>query len=250
MKKLVIFLVVVLLSLVASCDINIDPEQRKNNDKPTEELSNEPTKDELMMAEIDEITLPSETKVNLQLDSYVIIQNTFLNIDWVSSNPDVINIRGGITRGNEDVSVHLTAHFYSNKGFSYDKEFTVIVLAYTTMDRLEKALSEIRVDEYLTTDSTLPTQVSDHEISVSWVSNHPEIIDETGVIELPTTQTSVHLTLTLRVAGAELVQEYDVIAFKQGEYQSMNTFNVLNKKINNGLVKVRVLEIMRYSTLK
>ena len=232
MKKITFLLVILMLFFICACDLNIDHEKRKENATPTEEVTTEPSKDELIIEEIDEMRLPSETKVNLQLDSYVIIQNTFLNIDWESSNPDAINIRGGITRGVEDVTVKLTAHFYSNKGFTYNKEYTVVVLAYTTQDRLEKALSEIRVDEYLTAESTLPFQVSDHDVCVSWVSSHPEIIDETGVINLPTTKTTVHLTLTLRVAGAELVQEYDVIAYLQGEYQYMDTFNVLNKYLD------------------
>ena len=224
MKKFLIVILLVLGIFLASCDMNLNADQKQepqNND--------EPTKEELIIEQIDKLSIPKETKTNLELKDYYIFENTFINVKWESSNPDVINVRGGITRGTEDVSVTLTANFSSTKGFSYQKTYKVIVLGLSDYDRLTEALDEIEIDGYLFSDYKLPTSVSDSEISLSWTSNHPEIIDETGVKELPVEATVVTLTVVVRLYEMSIEKEFIVIAYKQKEVTAMNTFNVLNK---------------------
>ena len=236
-KRFGFWLLCLLFLFVVGCDLNInyDPSKRTDSGGEHQEVvDDEPKEDETtlaLIAAIDAMEIPSETKTNLSLTEYYIIEGTFVSCNWTSSNLDVMAKNGTIYRrlDGTNVTVTLNASFSTTKGFSYTKTYEVTVLGYTKQERLEKAMSEISVDPILTLDTVLPTTTSDREISVTWQSSDPSIIDASGVYYLPNVQTEVTLTVTLSLGGESLSETFTTLAYESGEIQAMNKINYMQK---------------------
>ena len=113
-------------------------------------------------------------------------QEKLITVEWKSSKVECISNFGVVRQGYVDEEVVLTATFsYLNEKYVVD--YQVIVPAFTKEERFLAAFKEIAFDELV-----------EDEINGSWLSSHPEIINEKGEYKAPDEDTIVTLTLMLQ----------------------------------------------------
>ena len=88
------------------------------------------------------------------------------------------------------------------QNISYDAVLNEIAIGYQNNDS----------DQSITQDIVLPTSSTlDPKATFSWMSSHPEIISITGDVNQPTQDTTVYLSLTLKVGQVERIELFTVI---------------------------------------
>lgn len=108
-------------------------------------------------------------------------------ISWNSSNHNVINLNGNVTRPGLDTEVILTAVITNNK-YSLKKEFNLNVIGTFSLDVLEASLhlevgftNNNNTYDYVTNDLIL-NLIGINDTNIVWYSRNPEVITHDGKV--------------------------------------------------------------------
>ena len=172
----------------------------------------------------DPVTNPDQDKINLVKNSLVLAPTTRTDLDLItlsngvelswSSNSAAITSAGVVTRNEDnDVVVTLTVTFKSGE-VTDSKIFTVTV---EREDVLTEAKNALVITGVTSTNLDLPLKTGkDDLVSVSWSSNLPEVVSNTGFITRSLTEditVTLTATFTYKTQTAQ-VKTYNVIISK------------------------------------
>ena len=139
-----------------------------------------------------DLILPSETEYG--------------TVTWQSNN-GAVSEYGGVSRGDDDIPVTLTATVNVN-GVTAVREFEIIVKSRLTAEQKNQAVvSQDKADleigfapgdsaDYVTVGLTLP-EMGKAGSSISWESSNENIVSYTGAVMRPDDDTTVTLTATI-----------------------------------------------------
>lgn len=158
---------------------------------------------EATIVDPDPVANPDQDKINLVKNSLVLAPTTRTNLDLItlsngveltwSSNSSAITSDGVVTRNEDnDVEVTLTVTFKSGE-VTDTKVFTVTV---EREDVLTEAKNALVLTAITSTNLDLPVKTGkDDLVSVSWSSNNPNVLSNTGFVTRSLTE-DVTITLT------------------------------------------------------
>lgn len=146
------------------------------------------------------VSLPKTINDDIELPTKI----DKVDIEWYTSNPDILTKTGKCSYVSSDVSVKLSAAFsmdYEEDGevktYYYDVDYRVMVQPYSFEKRVNLIKDTIKFDESLHEKVSLPTTF-DYDLTGSWVSNDKEIIKDDGTIISPSEDKTVKLELTIK----------------------------------------------------
>jgi endonuclease I len=151
-----------------------------------------------------------------QLDAYPLA-----TITWESSHPNIITASGLVTRPEEDTTVFLIVNVRVGS-VSKQKIFEVTVKGTSTDDADQMVIDNVidtidiiyQGDDYkdsVTTDVVLTTEDSTYpSVEMTWVSSHPLIISNEGVVTRPLHDAVVRLTVTVLLNNITEEKIFDV----------------------------------------
>ncbi len=166
--------------------------------------------DTVIQDAISQFVLPDVVDDDIDIVDYIEVQGKVVYLYWDIDNLSAIDYRGNVTRSdkNQDVTIKIT--------FSYDLQevietYHVTVLAYSELEYLQMEMAHFSLPDIIYDEYQLPNTCQNENISLSWASSNPEIIDNVGVKQLPDELTEVKLTLTLQLANKSLSKEFIVM---------------------------------------
>ena len=137
-------------------------------------------------------------------------------IIWESSNTAYITVADGIatvTRpvaGAGDKKVNLTATAYFT-GYIVQKTIPVTVIAQVDEQAILNAAVElVSIPTETTSDITLPTNVGDEGVTVTWTSSNTKAISNTGAVTRATSDKNITLTAVFSVGSSSKTVNYIV----------------------------------------
>ena len=145
-----------------------------------------------------------------------------LAVTWTSPNPTVLSATGVVVRpawGQNDSTVILVATVGDEV-----REFIVKVLAINVKPD-EVSVAEAKeilllngISDGVATDLVLPTSAGTEGVVVTWTSNNPEVISNTGVVSRQPDSVTVTLTATLTKGTASETKTFDVVVLPFAPY--------------------------------
>lgn len=162
------------------------------------------------------------------------VSGTYMRVDYVSENPDVISSDGKVTRSlTEDKIVNFTVNF--SYGYEITRlTYSVIVKAIST-DEIESMLQEDldwvvskirrennlnRVEENISLPTTGPNNTK-----ISYVSSNVDIMSNTGTVSLDDESHQISLVVTVNLRGKELSEMLEIKILPKNNYGSSNSGN-------------------------
>lgn len=157
------------------------------------------------------IEVPSETDKNITLQRYVTYNDVKYSITWESNDATVISNKGIITYNNEDKSACLTAYI-SFEGEKFSKNFEILIKAFDTLI-MEDFLECLMIISEISNDIKLLTKASHYgyEFDLIWESSNPEVLSNNGKVGLCIVDTSVNLTVTMKIGNACRSRTYSIL---------------------------------------
>ena len=157
------------------------------------------------------IEVPSETDKNITLQRYVTYNDIKYSITWDSNDTTIISNKGIITYNNEDKSTFLTAYI-SFEGEKFSRKFEILVKAFDT-SIMVNFLEDLWVISKISEDIALPTEVSHHNYNFDliWESSNPEILNNTGKVGICIIDTTVNLSVTMKIGNAYCSKTYSIL---------------------------------------
>ncbi|NOH15828.1 immunoglobulin-like domain-containing protein [Clostridium cochlearium] len=189
---------------------------------------------------IEDILVDNKDKYNIIHDLKLLSKGkNGSDIEWTSSNADVISTDGKVTRPSgmsSDISVTLTAEVQEFLKPSLYKKFTVIVKAKEIeQDKktitFAKELLDLGDLSEVKSDIKLPTH-GFKNVRISWTSDNEKLITSHGKVTRPNSNKSdeiVNLTATLKIG--DMVEE-KVFTAKVKAFQKQGTDAVTIDKTN------------------
>ena len=190
---------------------------------------NEPKKAELVAIEkaIESIVIPTVTVDNINLPKKFQYGELTVYITWQSTNLSAVNNYGYIKQKNYEQTADLIAKLECGL-YEEEVSYTVTVQAFSDEYRIAKELDTIKVDSVLTDLTKLPTKALDSGITIEWEFSHPEIFDNKGTYNYPSTVTEMVLTVTLTLNDIQESKEFKMFAYKESSIQKLNTQNIID----------------------
>ncbi len=143
-------------------------------------------------------------------------------ITWNSDDTKHITNQGRVYPplfDEDDAHVELVAKITRNSGIQYktfnltvlkdsvNKEKTMVLRAYQSLD-IKKLLGENEAEYVITHDLSLPTSIGNDGVSITWLSNTPEVIANDGKVTSPAQNQAVGLTAIFRLGTAAIAKSY------------------------------------------
>jgi hypothetical protein len=158
--------------------------------------------------------------------SYVTADGKTVTVRWASSHPAIVAINGSVsvpTAGTADVT--LTASFTfgtvtASLPFASERVFRLEVRAPSDADAVRIARGALTWDTIknrntdmldITSGLALPTS-GECSTSITWVSNNPPVISNTGVVNRPEDGVTVILTATIRRGAIADTKSFHLLA--------------------------------------
>ncbi len=182
---------------------------------------------------IDSVT--ENLDLSLSEISDVILENS-VNIEWESSNSDVLQISGDsatVTRGIVTEDVVLTAKLsHPSSSYVLRIDFNVSVLADEDYINVNRVIDNVRSD-YLTTEPSgkisrdldlstvnMDRFVSTEGVSIKWESSNESVMDNYGTVTRGKERENVFLTMTVTddLSGYMLSKIFDFTVLAEDEY--------------------------------
>lgn len=207
MKKMwKILLVIIMVILISAC-------QNGGSSDPI-------IVDEAKVKEIaDKMEFPSSTSTDIVFPKEFTYDEITLSIKWFIQDVKLIKYDGKITKSYEDSTTTLKATF-SYGDIKYSKEYVLTIEKYSNIERLNMEIVNFELPQVFEEGFVLPKTTKDKEISVSWDSSHPTIINGNGVVYVPNQITTVTLTLNLTLGEDILKKEFNMMGYKSQEIVS------------------------------
>lgn len=159
---------------------------------------------EILTQIINEIELPSETSVDIDL----VKEYKGAVIVWRSSSLASMENSGKIHQFGEDKRVVLTAYF-TYQGINLKQQYIIIVKAYSNQERLQLALDSIKLPSLVTQDLSLPT-VFDFGVVGTWQSSNENVITNEGKVTLLEEIQDIILTIKVEIGEEDMQKEFHV----------------------------------------
>ncbi len=185
-------------------DFKVYSEALTADDVLDEYLADSYAAKEIIADDIARLSVPPTTRVNLTLPD--VGNSTYSTISWNSSDPDVIATDGTVTRPVSGIAeVTLTATVTVGNE-SDSKTFTVTVPAADASGDIQIYAEQLTLNAgFVTSDLTLPTSIE--AAAVTWKSDRPDVITDSGVVTRPSENTDVTLTATLMLEDTDNVEK-------------------------------------------
>jgi len=151
-----------------------------------------------------QISLPSETKTDLILPKNI----DGVAINWFSSHPKIFTNKGEWTYQETDTTVALTAVF-SYGGLYEEETYLLDILTYTDEERLSKAYDQLSLPSTAEQNLELPIALA-YGVTATWLSSHPHIISNAGIVNLNEKENTVTLTATLKSGAKTMEKEFEI----------------------------------------
>ena len=143
------------------------------------------------------ISIPLETKNNINLVDRIYFEHKNINITWKSSNSNVLSDDGkvGLITADSAVTLSVTATYNNTE---VKRDFDITVIALSKAEQVEYIFNKIDMDMPTTISQSLnlPT-IFPFGLTGTWTSDTPEVISSTGEIISETIRETINLTLTL-----------------------------------------------------
>lgn len=177
-----------------------------------------------------EFSIDEESITDLTLPTQI---NDKIQIEWTSSNPNVIANDGKVTQPSfeeEGVNVTLTAQLVINYeellseylvsfliGEIEPYSFTVYVPSKeaTDEDKVNLVLDKLTIANQIYDSIKLPHTASFEDINITWSSSNKAILSDAGNITRPDDNTEVTLTATVSLNNVSLDKEFKVLVLKE-----------------------------------
>ncbi len=161
---------------------------------------------------LDQLELPTTVSENIELNtSYEYKSQTIVSVSWYSSNEDAISVTGVVTRQTYDQEVILIATATLGDD-TLKKTYRITVLKDDSEDILTRAAKTIMMPSYADSSINLITSkvFENQTITITWSSDHPSIISDTGIVVLPDVQTTVILSATLMLNSKTITKMFSI----------------------------------------
>ena len=200
---------------------------------------------------VKEIDIPTEISSDyIDLFGEYSYGNKSISLDWTISDIDVINYKGEVTRQDYDQDVTFTIEFRLNDEI-VTKEYQAVVKSYSDEEILNRELNTVELPELICSDFTLPQEGVNKNITYSWTSSNPEIIDSEGLVKLSDEMTEVILTLKLSLNSEFIEKEFVVMVKNSKEItleDSLTYVNDIDDFISGEASNLKVVD--KYLTLE
>ncbi|MBD5639797.1 cell wall-binding repeat-containing protein [Clostridium botulinum] len=159
-----------------------------------------------------------------------------VDIEWRSSNNNILSNTGVVKRTNKDENITLTA-VLKRGTIKKNKEFNIIVKAneVKTEDTLKLISDSLKIDNINSIEKDINLETSLDGANIIWKSSNEAIIDNTGKVKRPIVDkpdANVVLTATISKNGKSVTKEFNVIvkAEKQLVANNKQEFDEIIKK--------------------
>ncbi|APH15383.1 transglutaminase-like superfamily protein [Clostridium sporogenes] len=151
---------------------------------------------------VDNIKLPTRDEKNK------------VDIEWRSSNNDILSNTGVVKRTNKDENITLTA-VVKRGTVKKNKEFNVVVKANEakTEDNLKLISDSLKIDNINSIEKDISLETSLDGANIIWKSSNEAIIDNTGKVKRPNigqADANVVLTATISKNGKSVTKEFNL----------------------------------------
>ena len=158
------------------------------------------------------ITIPNITSNDITLPTSI----GKVKLRWNSSNPLVMTKTGECKYVTSDTIVTLNC-IYSIKTidnkYELEKDYQITVKPWDDNTKIEKVLQTIQLENDVIYDISLPTKF-DFDLSGTWNSSNPSVIDNLGRVNRQSEDVYVTLTLTIRASNNDYQASYNVKVLK------------------------------------
>ncbi|KEJ04363.1 protease [Clostridium botulinum A2B7 92] len=159
-----------------------------------------------------------------------------VDIEWRSSNNNILSNTGVVKRTNNDENITLTA-VLKRGTIKKNKEFNIIVKAneVKTEDTLKLISDSLKIDNINSIEKDINLETFLDGANIIWKSSNEAIIDNTGKVKRPIVgrpDANVVLTATISKNGKSVTKEFNVIvkAEKQLVANNKQEFDEIIKK--------------------
>jgi hypothetical protein len=184
-----------------------------------------------VQAALDAIALTGDNiSYNATTEKYTVVGNVTLPatsngvaVAWESSIPAVMSNAGAVTRpayGENDANILLIATINN-----VEREFEIVVPAITEKPAaliLQEASDQLLLagtSNGVSQNLTLPTTVGTEGVTVTWSSDTPAVISNTGVVVRTEVNVTVVLTATLHYGTETLEKEFEVVVLAAENFE-------------------------------
>ncbi|MCR3906135.1 MAG: lamin tail domain-containing protein [Tenericutes bacterium] len=184
-----------------------------------------------VQAALDAIALTGDNiSYNATTEKYTVVGNVTLPatsngvaVAWESTNLAVMSNAGAVTRpayGENDANILLIATINN-----VEREFEIVVPAITEKPAaliLQEASDQLLLagtSNGVSQNLTLPTTVGTEGVTVTWSSDTPAVISNTGVVVRTEVNVTVVLTATLHYGTETLEKEFEVVVLAAENFE-------------------------------
>lgn len=208
MKKISLFMSLTFLFVsLVGCNFLSHPTTNS-----TDNLTTSYSEADILNAVMDDISIPTETEVNLDLPTTYQYLNHTITASWHSTASSVMTSAGVINRVVTDQTVSLILTLSLGQK-SLQKTFDIIVkgnpdyLVLYVVANTMISFSSFEIIENI----TLPTsyEVDNKVVTAVWESSNESILTSEGVVTLANNSQSVILSVTLSYNGVERIETYE-----------------------------------------
>ncbi len=164
-------------------------------------------------AALNQLTLPSETDVDITLPTSITHQTDEYLVTWTSSHPDIISEDGKVSSPNVETQVTLKATIqYGN--ITKTKDFTILVSPLSVNSKFNLVLDEFALPSKISSDILLQTSFR-YNIQGTWTSSDESILSPEGKLGSFTGAKSITLILTLTLGEETMTKEFELQAIHE-----------------------------------
>lgn len=178
---------------------------------------------------LEELTLPSTTEINLDLEETYHYKGKEIKVRWSSSNPDAINSQGEVNRQeyNQEAILICEASLGSSTA---KKTFFITVIADTDEQTLTKVISNLYVPSSVSKNIQFPTTktMDGKEVQISWKSDNPSVLTDEGLVTCSFNDVVVNVTATFSLNSHSLSKTYTITVLRDESYLPENYYHTLD----------------------
>lgn len=159
----------------------------------------------------DQLNISTMVESNLNLASSYEFEGKTIEVVWESNNERALNNQGVITRLETDQTIILIGTASLN-GETLKKRYIITILGDTSMKTLQKVADSLILPQTIDASLSLTTskEADGKVVNIVWFSSHPDIIDATGKLTLPASDTVVTLTAHLSLGTSFLEKSFSI----------------------------------------
>lgn len=165
------------------------------------------TQEELLQYLLNTLAIPTTVESDLTLPTNIKLGNDEININWSSSNQDILTNTGVINKQLSNKNVSLTASFsYLNQTLTHT--FNLTISGMTPLERINYVAGQINIPTSTKTNINLPTLIE--RVGIAWESSNPSIISKNGIVSEVDKEILITLTANFSYLGEKKTITYQI----------------------------------------